>query len=61
MLEEEIGMRRTLFVVVASTAAALVVAAVAYAAVTVSFSATASPNRAGKPTGLFYGGRFVRR
>ena len=46
-------MRRTLFVVVASTAAALVVAAVAYAAVTVSFSATASPNRAGKPTGLF--------
>ena len=44
-------MRRSLLVAV--VAGALAVAGIAYAAVTVSFNATASPNRAGKPTGLF--------
>jgi len=45
--------RKLVITGLASLAGALVVASLAYAAVTVSFSAKAKPNRAGKPTGLY--------
>ena len=45
-------MRRKIFVAGAVATAALVAASAAYAAVTVSFSASVSPSKAGKPTGL---------
>jgi hypothetical protein len=45
-------MRRRLVAIPAAALGALGVAAVAYAAVTVTFSVTAKPNKANKPTGL---------
>lgn len=45
--------KRLIFISVGAIAGVLIVASLAYAAVTVSFSAKASPNRAGKPTGLY--------
>ena len=45
-------MRRKIFVAGAVATAALLAASAAYAAVTVSFSASVSPSKAGKPTGL---------
>jgi hypothetical protein len=46
-------MRRKLLFALALSAGTLAVVSLAYAAVTVSFSATASPSKAGKGTGLF--------
>ena len=45
-------MHRKLIVGFGTAVAALAVASIAYAAVNVTFSATASPNKANKPTGL---------
>jgi hypothetical protein len=50
---EEDQLRRKLIVGLGAAVAALAVAGVAYAAVNVTFSATVSPNKANKPTGLF--------
>lgn len=46
-------MHRKLIVALGTAVAALAVAGIAYAAVNVTFSATVSPNKANKPTGLF--------
>jgi hypothetical protein len=45
--------KKILLIPLAGVAGALIVASLAYAAVSVSFSAKAKPSRAGKPTGLY--------
>jgi hypothetical protein len=52
LAKEEIRLRRTLLVGSAAAALALLVAGAAYAAVTVKFSASVKPAKAGKPTAL---------
>jgi hypothetical protein len=49
---EEDSMRKKILLAGAVATATLVAAGAAYAAVTVSFTASVSPNKAGKPTGL---------
>jgi hypothetical protein len=50
---EEDQLHRKLIVALGTALVALAVTGIAYAAVNVTFSATASPNKANKPTGLF--------